>query len=174
MATQFQFRRGTNTQRLATTFALGEGFYTTDTKLWYMGDGTTVGGNLIGPVTAGGNNSGSTHVAGVRPTLSAAGNTNVSPGSKISPYTAAFNVTAGIGLFTANLVLIGSAANQGDLIHVSLLLPPATNPTVVILDSTLGGTVLDTVTCDGSGQDWLGVYVYNGSAWEKLRSAFQI
>lgn len=44
-----QFRRGTDAQRLAMTPAIGEPLWTTDTKKLYVGDGTTVGGILIGP-----------------------------------------------------------------------------------------------------------------------------
>ena len=39
-----QIRRGTDAERLAITPAVGELIYTTDTKLLYVGDGTTVGG----------------------------------------------------------------------------------------------------------------------------------
>ncbi len=43
-----QARRGTDAQRLTITPASGEPIWATDTKLLYMGDGVTVGGNLIG------------------------------------------------------------------------------------------------------------------------------
>ena len=42
-----RLRRGTNAERLLVTFAEGELVYTTDTKLIYAGDGSTIGGNLI-------------------------------------------------------------------------------------------------------------------------------
>lgn len=41
-----RLRRGTNAERLTITPALGELIYTTDTKLVYVGDGNTAGGNL--------------------------------------------------------------------------------------------------------------------------------
>jgi hypothetical protein len=41
-----QIRRGTDAERQAVTFAEGELIYTTDTKLLYVGDGTTAGGIL--------------------------------------------------------------------------------------------------------------------------------
>jgi hypothetical protein len=40
----FQLRRGTNAERLTTTLLAGELIYTTDTKLLYVGDGSTIGG----------------------------------------------------------------------------------------------------------------------------------
>lgn len=42
-------RRGTDAERLTITPALGELIYVTDTEKLFVGDGTTVGGNAIGP-----------------------------------------------------------------------------------------------------------------------------
>jgi len=42
-----QIRRGTAAERTGITPAAGELLYTTDTKLVYVGDGTTAGGNII-------------------------------------------------------------------------------------------------------------------------------
>lgn len=42
-----RIRRGTDAERLTITPALGELIYVTDTKDVYVGDGTTVGGNLV-------------------------------------------------------------------------------------------------------------------------------
>lgn len=42
-----QLRRGTNAERAAETFAVGELIYTTDTKQIYVGDGSTQGGVLV-------------------------------------------------------------------------------------------------------------------------------
>ena len=43
-----RLRRGNNAGRLGITPVEGELIYTTDTKLVYVGDGTTAGGNLVG------------------------------------------------------------------------------------------------------------------------------
>jgi hypothetical protein len=43
-----QFRRGTETDRTSITPAVGEPIWTTDTKLLYVGDGTTAGGVAVG------------------------------------------------------------------------------------------------------------------------------
>jgi len=48
-----QIRRGTNAERLTITPLTGELVYTTDTQLVYVGDGTTVGGILVGTGSGG-------------------------------------------------------------------------------------------------------------------------
>ena len=68
-----RLRRGTNAERQLITPLQGELIYTTDTKLLYVGDGTTVGGTLV--TGAGG---GSTTLDGLTDTdLSGATNGNV-------------------------------------------------------------------------------------------------
>jgi hypothetical protein len=54
-----RLRRGTNAERLAYTPVTGELIYTTDTKLVYVGDGTTAGGVAVG----GGSGSGITDIS---------------------------------------------------------------------------------------------------------------
>jgi hypothetical protein len=51
MATSIRLRRGTNAERLTVIFADGEPVYTTDTKRLYVGDGATLGGIEVGPLT---------------------------------------------------------------------------------------------------------------------------
>jgi hypothetical protein len=48
-AAQLQLRQGTNIERGLITPASGEPIWVTDQKKLYIGDGTTVGGNFIGP-----------------------------------------------------------------------------------------------------------------------------
>jgi len=48
-----QLRRGTNATRTGITPLAGEPIYTTDTKLLYIGDGTTAGGNLVSAAPGG-------------------------------------------------------------------------------------------------------------------------
>lgn len=47
-----RIRRGTDADRLTITPESGEPIYTTDTKELYVGDGSTEGGILVGPVTS--------------------------------------------------------------------------------------------------------------------------
>lgn len=50
----FKLRRGTDLQRLSITPAEGELIYTTDTKMVYVGDGSTIGGlNVTDGIAAG-------------------------------------------------------------------------------------------------------------------------
>lgn len=46
---RLQFRQGSNNDRLLITPSSGEPVWTTDTQKFYIGDGTTVGGDFIGP-----------------------------------------------------------------------------------------------------------------------------
>jgi hypothetical protein len=46
---QLQFRQGTDAERLVITPASGEPIWTTDTEKFYIGDGSTVGGDFVGP-----------------------------------------------------------------------------------------------------------------------------
>ena len=46
-----RLRRGLDIERQSITFAEGEPLYTTDTKQLYVGDGSTVGGNLVTGIT---------------------------------------------------------------------------------------------------------------------------
>jgi hypothetical protein len=77
----FQIKRGTNSQRLGYTAVSGELIYATDTKILYVGDGTTPGGVTVGTVSSSGNFtlnglSGSVILAaGSGMTLSISGNT---------------------------------------------------------------------------------------------------
>jgi hypothetical protein len=77
----FQIKRGTNSQRLGYTASSGELIYATDTKILYVGDGTTPGGVTVGTVSSAGNFtlnglSGSVVLtAGTGLTLSVSGNT---------------------------------------------------------------------------------------------------
>ncbi len=57
-----KLRRGLSTDRTTVTPAEGELLYTTDTKLVYVGDGSTAGGNVI----SGGSGSGATYILAPR------------------------------------------------------------------------------------------------------------
>lgn len=51
MSQKIQVRRGTAAELAAITPAQGELCWTTDNKKYYVGDGTTAGGILVGPAT---------------------------------------------------------------------------------------------------------------------------
>jgi len=50
-----QIRRGTDADRQNIVFNVAEIIYTTDTKLVYVGDSVTLGGNLVGSLGGSGN-----------------------------------------------------------------------------------------------------------------------
>lgn len=61
----FQIKRGTNSQRLGYTAASGELIYATDTKILYVGDGTTPGGVTVGTVASVGASAGVSSINGL-------------------------------------------------------------------------------------------------------------
>lgn len=89
-----RIRRGTDAERLTVTPESGEPIYTTDTKLLYVGDGTTVGGKLIsgtlsddtspelgGNLDLNGNNITGTGNININGTITATGNINLGDGA---------------------------------------------------------------------------------------------
>lgn len=87
-----KLRRGTDAERTAVTPAVGELVYTTDTKKVYVGDGSTVGGNIVsgqndivddttpqlgGPLDLNGNNIVGTGNINITGTITATGNINL-------------------------------------------------------------------------------------------------
>jgi len=90
-----RIRRGTDAERLTITPANGEPIYTTDTKLLYVGDGTTAGGKLIsgtlsddatpqlgGDLDLNGNNITGTGNINITGTITATGNINLGDGAE--------------------------------------------------------------------------------------------
>ena len=51
MSEKIQVRRGTDAERLTVTLDQGEPCWVTDKKRLYLGDGVTVGGVLMNPIT---------------------------------------------------------------------------------------------------------------------------
>jgi hypothetical protein len=76
-----KIRRGTDAERLTITPAEGELIYTTDTKELYIGDGSTVGGNLVTSEGSGGGNgyTGSIGATGYTGSIGATGYTGSVP-----------------------------------------------------------------------------------------------
>lgn len=173
MAKRLQLRRGTDTQRLAITPAQGEPFWTTDTQKLYCGDGSTAGGILVGPQTAG-----TTELNAYESltAISAAGTTTITLAALNLRKTAQAAVSGGAGTYTHVIVLDTTNANAGDVAVVTLDMAASTNPTLEVRNATSGGTLLDTIH-DTSGTEtleWSGEYVFNGTAWVKVRSFFQL
>ena len=96
-------RRGTNADRLGAVLAAGELGYTTDTKKLYVGDGTTLGGILIGNTFRGSNNNVTTL-------------TDVSPGDQAydSDNKILYRFISGASNNIANWEVIGGVYEAGD------------------------------------------------------------
>jgi hypothetical protein len=104
-----RLRRGTDSDRLTITPEAGEPIYTTDTKLLYVGDGTTAGGRLVigtlvddttpqlgGNLDLNGNNITGTGSINIDGTITATGNINLGDGAED-------NVIVG-GVIASNLI----------------------------------------------------------------------
>jgi hypothetical protein len=130
-----KIRRGPNSDRLTYTPSQGELIFTTDTKLVYVGDGTTTGGIAI--------SSGAfTLVNDTSPTLGA----NLNLNSKNIIGTGNINITGNIS--GTNLTL------SGNLITSSSLTGPATNPEVVIGSAApSSGSSSHTLTINAMGSN---------------------
>jgi len=99
-----QLRRGTNGQRLTITPAEGELVYTTDTKLVYVGDGSTLGGNALG-------SSGSGPGTNSFTIISVAGQDNVVADQAIDTLT--LSAGTGISITTNNVTDTITLTNSG-------------------------------------------------------------
>jgi hypothetical protein len=109
-----QIRRGLAADRTTITPANGELIYTTDTKLVYVGDGTTLGGNLVGSQASGSVTS--VDISGGSTGLTATGGPVTSSGTITLGGTLAV-VNGGTGATTAgdarsNLSAAASGANS--------------------------------------------------------------
>ena len=109
-----QIRRGTSATRTSITPDVGELIYTTDTKLVYVGDGTTAGGTVI----SGGGGGLANVVEDTTPQLG--GNLDVNGNSIISTGGADININPSLGgdvVFHGNLVVdnLGNLSKTGQL-----------------------------------------------------------
>ena len=102
-------RRGTNADRITVVLESGEVAYTTDTKMFYIGDGTTLGGTLIGPSAAG-----AVAWGAITGTLASQTDLNTALGTKVTGNTAITGATKtkitydAKGLVTAGADLIST------------------------------------------------------------------
>ena len=87
-------------------------------------------------------------------------------------------VTATASFYTERITFSGSAGTRviilavgsntsGDVIDLSYLLPTTAAIVVETRNATAGGTLLDTITTDNTGDDAFCRCVFNGTSWEK-------
>ena len=106
-----RIRRGTNADRITVVLESGEVAYTTDTKMFYIGDGTTLGGTLIGPGAAGAVTWGA-----ITGTLASQTDLNTALGTKVTGNTAITGATkTKITYDSKGLVTVGADATTADI-----------------------------------------------------------
>jgi len=106
-----RIRRGTNADRITVVLESGEVAYTTDTKMFYIGDGTTLGGTLIGPGAAGAVTWGA-----ITGTLTSQTDLNTALGTKVTGNTAITGATkTKITYDSKGLVTAGADATTADI-----------------------------------------------------------
>lgn len=106
-----RIRRGTNADRITVVLESGEVAYTTDTKMFYIGDGTTLGGTLIGPGAAG-----AVAWGAITGTLASQTDLNTALGTKVTGNTAITGATkTKITYDSKGLVTVGADATTADI-----------------------------------------------------------
>ena len=106
-----RIRRGTNADRITVVLESGEVAYTTDTKMFYIGDGTTLGGTLIGPSAAG-----AVAWGAITGTLASQTDLNTALGTKVTGNTAITGATkTKITYDSKGLVTVGADATTADI-----------------------------------------------------------
>lgn len=106
-----RIRRGTNADRITVVLESGEVAYTTDTKMFYIGDGTTLGGTLIGPGA-----SGAVAWGAITGTLASQTDLNTALGTKVTGNTAITGATkTKITYDSKGLVTVGADATTADI-----------------------------------------------------------
>jgi photosystem II stability/assembly factor-like uncharacterized protein len=106
--------------------------------------------------------------------FSAAGNTDVTPGSsaaathRAAHHTAVITVAAGAGAYVRTVSLLTTNRKAGDTVTLGLLMPASANPTVEVRSGSSSGTLLQSVTGEVTGSDYHIHAVFNGVAWELL------
>ncbi len=81
------------------------------------------------------------------------------------------NAGAGSGTYTALIVLSLTNAVAGDIFELPVNFAASVNPTVEVHDATSGGTLLWSLTGDGSAKLVTPCFVYTGAVFKFLRLA---
>lgn len=137
-----RLRRGTNTDRLTVTPLEGELVYTTDTKLLYVGDGTTIGGNLVSS-TFSGTLTSNINLNGYD--IFGTGNVNIFGNVEASNLTSAGNTSVG-GLLSVN----GNAFIQGSVDAAAFIGSVFRDNSSIIVDAITGNLHTDRIHAVGN------------------------
>jgi hypothetical protein len=98
-------------------------------------------------------------------TSSATGNTNISPPSSSRLHTSILTVTGAAGTRTLSILTSQSPA-AGALVQLSITTPATAAIVLQVRNATSGGTLLDTITTDGTGTPHVVWVEFNGTAWQ--------
>ena len=98
------------------------------------------------------------------------GNTTVTPASNVYHQTEVVNVSGSTR--TSVIILATTTRATGDRLSLRLNLPATAAITMEVRNATAAGTLLTSITTDGSGDDAAIDYVYDGSAWSSLRATY--
>jgi hypothetical protein len=99
------------------------------------------------------------------------GTTNISPSSNVFHLSQIVNVS-GSGNTTRVVALLTTGRASGDLVSMRLNLPATSGITAEVRNASDAGTLLSSITTDGSGDDAAIDYVFDGSAWSSLRATY--
>lgn len=158
---------------VAVTYTIGSALKTT---LWQLVAGTDVdnGSTIIRPIDFNAttnavvwkltNSSPNSYEA----ISNSTGNFTVTP---VFPnHLAVVNVTGSAGTRVVILDLTGQIA--GDMARFRFNLPATAAIVIEIRNATSGGTLLFTLTTDGSGDDWVAECYFDGTAWQKYNNTY--
>lgn len=98
-------------------------------------------------------------------TSSAAGNTNITRTSGSHAHTA-FATISGTASTRTFAVLTTNSPAAGDKVRIYFLNPATAAIVLEVRNATSAGTLLKSITTDGTGEDFFVDLVYSGSAWE--------
>ena len=164
MAQRIQVRRGTAAQLAAITPYAGEPCYTTDTKLAYIGDGSTAGGILIG-----GGSAGPTRYQLLTPSAVATATPTIA-----SAQTTLEIVPTGT-TYTYTLVLSTTDITAGATVRIRCDLAAVPAFTLDVRNATAGGTQLwSAIRATASDPALWAIFTYSGTAWRRIASGYEV
>lgn len=98
------------------------------------------------------------------------GNSTITPATttRRSPF-----IVTVTGVASTRIIILATAGRTaGDVIDCKFVLPATASIVIEIRSATSGGTLLDTITTDTSGDAAYAVCVYSGSAWVLLNTQY--
>lgn len=110
---------------------------------------------------------------GYNATTNSSGNTTVTPESFIGEHTEEITVS---GVARTSVIILtagdGTTRYAGERLALSLRLQATSAIVLEVRDNAVDGTLLFSLTTDGTGDDALLEFVHNGTAWKPLRATY--